>query len=317
MKKMNRLFELLNYINDRKKFNAQDLSEQFSVSKRTIIRDLKALEDMGVPIYSTTGPNGGYEILQSAKVPSIPLSMEEATGVLLSYEMLELYPDSPFKKDHIHTVSKIRASLPRNLLNEVDEFKKRISLDIPQRTTKNIFLKELLLAAISKTIINIEYESKSGCTRRNIYPFGIYMSNGLWYCGCYCYKRQEHVTLRVDRIVSLKESSEHHLEKPKDQSFAEWRKDEKIWDENELLFLHVSLTWKGCKMLDPHPQISHLIKVAADGSGEIKTKMSHDDLNWYGSIMLSMHTEIHVHEPKELIHWIIDKTSRIKEKYQN
>ncbi|MFD2444624.1 helix-turn-helix transcriptional regulator [Bacillus sp. CGMCC 1.16607] len=316
MKKMNRLFELLNYINDIKRFSTQDLVEHFSVSKRTIIRDLKILEDMGVPIYSTTGPNGGYEILQAAKVPSIPLSMEEATGVLLSYEMLELYPDSPFKKDHIPTVSKIRASLPRNLLNEVDEFKKRILLDVPHRTTKNIFLKELLLAAISKTIINIEYESKSGCTRRNIYPFGIYMSNGLWYCGCYCYKRQEHVTLRVDRIVSLEELDDNHLEKPEDQTFAEWRKMRKKCDEDKLLSLHISLTQKGCKMLDPEPHFAALIKVALDGTGEIKTKISPDDIDWYGSIMLSMHTEIHVHEPIELIDWIMNKTCNIREKYQ-
>ncbi|TQX65086.1 HTH domain-containing protein, partial [Clostridioides difficile] len=40
-------------------FTAGELAEEFSVSKRTILRDLQVLESIGFPLYSKVGAAGG------------------------------------------------------------------------------------------------------------------------------------------------------------------------------------------------------------------------------------------------------------------
>jgi predicted DNA-binding transcriptional regulator YafY len=53
-----RLLELLTRVQTMPRFTAQDLAEEFWVSRRTMLRDLGALFGMGVPLRSTPGPEG-------------------------------------------------------------------------------------------------------------------------------------------------------------------------------------------------------------------------------------------------------------------
>ena len=51
MNKSQRLLNMLMSISTKKKFNIRDLTAEFQVSKRTIIRDLQELSELGVPLY--------------------------------------------------------------------------------------------------------------------------------------------------------------------------------------------------------------------------------------------------------------------------
>ncbi|UOK58886.1 HTH domain-containing protein [Bacillus sp. OVS6] len=59
MSKFQRLFSILFYINRNRKVTADELSNEFGVSVRTIQRDLAELEQWGMPLYSKQGPHGG------------------------------------------------------------------------------------------------------------------------------------------------------------------------------------------------------------------------------------------------------------------
>lgn len=58
MSKAERLIEMLITINAKRDFTAGELAEEFSVSKRTILRDLRELEEAGFPLYSEVGAAG-------------------------------------------------------------------------------------------------------------------------------------------------------------------------------------------------------------------------------------------------------------------
>ena len=58
MSKAVRLIEIMITINAKKDFTAGELAEEFSVSRRTILRDLQELEQAGFPIYSEVGAAG-------------------------------------------------------------------------------------------------------------------------------------------------------------------------------------------------------------------------------------------------------------------
>lgn len=50
MSRAERLIELMITINAKRSFTAGELAEEFSVSKRTILRDLQVLESIGFPL---------------------------------------------------------------------------------------------------------------------------------------------------------------------------------------------------------------------------------------------------------------------------
>ena len=64
MSKAERLIEMMITINAKKDFTVGELAKEFSVSKRTILRDLQELEQAGFPLYSEVGAAGGYHILK-------------------------------------------------------------------------------------------------------------------------------------------------------------------------------------------------------------------------------------------------------------
>ena len=58
-----RLFRILYYLLDKGHATAPELAEKFEVSVRTIYRDVDAISSAGIPIYVTTGRNGGIQFL--------------------------------------------------------------------------------------------------------------------------------------------------------------------------------------------------------------------------------------------------------------
>ena len=83
MSKAERLIEMMITINTKKHFTVGELAEEFSVSKRTVLRDLQALEQAGFPLYSEVGAAGGYRILKERVLPPITFSENEAKAIFL------------------------------------------------------------------------------------------------------------------------------------------------------------------------------------------------------------------------------------------
>lgn len=57
--KIERLLEIIFYLLAHKKATSQQLAQHFSVSVRTIQRDIESLILAGIPIMANTGRNGG------------------------------------------------------------------------------------------------------------------------------------------------------------------------------------------------------------------------------------------------------------------
>lgn len=83
MAKSKRVIELMIAINQRKKFTARELADEFEVSIRTIMRDLQVLSELGVPLYTEYGPHGGYRVLRERQLPPITFSEQEAVAIFL------------------------------------------------------------------------------------------------------------------------------------------------------------------------------------------------------------------------------------------
>jgi len=56
---INRLFEIVYLLLNKKQMTANELAGHFEVSKRTILRDIDTLTTAGIPIYTSQGKSGG------------------------------------------------------------------------------------------------------------------------------------------------------------------------------------------------------------------------------------------------------------------
>ncbi len=63
--------------------SAGQLAEELEVSRRTILRDVEALGNAGVPIYSIRGPQGGFELWRGFRSQLTGLNEDEAESLFL------------------------------------------------------------------------------------------------------------------------------------------------------------------------------------------------------------------------------------------
>ncbi len=86
MNRMDRLFGLVVLLQHRKRLRAEDLASEFGVSRRTIYRDIYALNAAGVPIVSL--PGEGYELMEGYFLPPLVFSVAEASALVLGARLL-------------------------------------------------------------------------------------------------------------------------------------------------------------------------------------------------------------------------------------
>ncbi|MEQ8840072.1 MAG: HTH domain-containing protein [Acidimicrobiales bacterium] len=77
-----RLLNLLLLLQNGKRYTAAELADRLGVAERTVLRDVEALSQAGVPVYGTRGPGGGFELLETFEqtVPPLPPGLTPGTG---------------------------------------------------------------------------------------------------------------------------------------------------------------------------------------------------------------------------------------------
>jgi predicted DNA-binding transcriptional regulator YafY len=312
MQRTGRLFELMILFNRQTRFTVQELADQFGVSRRTMLRDLQLLSEMGVPLQSSPGVHGGYTVMRAQQLPPISLTTGEAIGLLMSYETLQAFPEGPFYDNHLSVITKLRSVLPQEVIQEVDEYRERVTIEVPRRQYTAPYLEAILQASKDGVHVEIEYESGSGRSTRIIYPYGLIAWEGFWYCPSYCYKRKEHVRFRVDRILHAERRADFQGEAP--TLTLQDIMDKK--HEGELpLLLRAELTLRGYNMSEWHPQMSRYLHRRADGTAWMETKVALSDLQIFAHFFLGLGQEVRVEAPAELVAYMREQVQAMRELY--
>lgn len=85
------------------------LARRFEVSVRTIERDLDALRQSGVPVWSEAGRSGGYGLDRDRTLPPLALTPAEALAITVT---LRAAGESPFAEAAQSAALKLLGSLP-------------------------------------------------------------------------------------------------------------------------------------------------------------------------------------------------------------
>ncbi len=208
MKKAERLQQMQRYVYRQRRFTLAELMEQFHISRRTAIRDVEALEEIGVPLYAEHGRYGGYRLLDTATLPPISFTAREVLALYFSMQALESFSGAAFGVSFDSINAKFLDIASPQQQKQIEQFRDRVAFYHHMEAEPGQCLEELLLAAADQRIVQISYPSSSYVSERRIQPFAVYVMEGYWYCRSYDMDIQQYRVFRCDRIQSIRRVEE-------------------------------------------------------------------------------------------------------------
>ncbi|TXK74644.1 YafY family protein [Paenibacillus sp. N3.4] len=317
MNKTQRLIQLMLAVNNRMKFTTKEMADEFGVSERTMHRDLQELSELGMPLYTEFGPNGGYRLLKKRMLPPILFSEQEAVAMFFAFQSLQFYGALPFEAESTSALNKFYHYLPADTKARIDSLKDRVSFWTPTRTQSSPYLEQILEASLDEQPLRMIYASKDGETERIIQPIGIYSSNGYWYLPSYCFLKEGFLLFRADRILLLEKAEVNHPSKNfASSSIAEWLKTghENVANSTPIK-LRVKLTKDGIRAYERRNGAESHIELNEDGSGLLQTEMDRSNLPHFSRYFLSLGAEALVEEPLEMVMWIREQIDTMRQAY--
>ena len=192
-----RLFRILYYVLEKGKVTANELSEKFEVSVRTIYRDIDVISSAGIPIYATQGKGGGIEIADDFVLKKSLLSEKEQEQILVALKGLE----------------GINKQYENKLLTKLSAFFKIkntnwIEVDFTNWQRGNEYdelFNDIKSAIINKNIIRFTYfSSNEKETSREVKPIRLLFKGWDWYVYTFCLLRNKFRYFKLSRIRDLK-----------------------------------------------------------------------------------------------------------------
>ncbi len=83
--RLSRLVTLLTLLQTKRTLTAGELAHRFSVGTRTIYRDIRTLEQAGIPVVTQEGK--GYSLLEGYRLPPVMFTREEAIALLTAEKL--------------------------------------------------------------------------------------------------------------------------------------------------------------------------------------------------------------------------------------
>jgi predicted DNA-binding transcriptional regulator YafY len=204
-KRLSRLTAILIQLQTKRLITSTALAQKFGVSVRTIYRDIRALEQAGVPVLTEDGK--GYSLMEGYKIPPIMFSESEANALITVEQLVQKNSDSSLIKEYTEAINKMRAVLLYATKEKADLLSNQIAVSPSfSNTSTSNSLTSIQQALTTYTVLKILYrsEQKGEITERQIEPFALYYSlQESWTVIAYCRLRKDYRMFRLDRILQL------------------------------------------------------------------------------------------------------------------
>ncbi len=159
--RISRVVQLLTTLQAGKSYAVDDLAKMFKMSRRTIFRDLKELQAVGVP-YHYDAKTAGYTMDPEFFLPPIDLNLQEALSLLLLVHKARNQIQLPFKNSALLAALKIENNLPTKIRHYCNTALRNISTRAGAQAPTDVLDKtfvQLEKAIAQKRKVNIRYHS--------------------------------------------------------------------------------------------------------------------------------------------------------------
>ena len=207
MKKFDRVTAILLHLQTHKVVRAEDLADLFRVSERTIYRDIRTLENAGVPIGAE--PGVGYYLDRAYSLPPVMFTRDEAAALLIGAKIIQNHVDEETVGEYQRAIDKVRSVLDASDRHYLDVIDKDIMVHLPRvaalSANADKWLRDCRTALSSMQSLQIDYAARPdiGKTTREVEPVGLYFYSHHWHLIAWCRLREDYRDFRLDRISSL------------------------------------------------------------------------------------------------------------------
>lgn len=206
MNRIDRISAILIQLQSRRVVKAADIAERFNISLRTVYRDVKTLEEAGIPLIGEAGV--GYSIMEGYRLPPVMFTKEEATAFLTAEKFVENLTDASTTAHYQSAMFKVRAILKtteKELLEGMDNRIEVLKTVNRQHVAANDHIQTILHSVSQKKVLAINYfaQHSQEHTKRYIEPVGIFYLSSYWHLIAYCRLRNDYRDFRIDRIKNL------------------------------------------------------------------------------------------------------------------
>jgi len=202
--KIDRLVSIIMILLDKKRIGAQELADMFEVSLRTIYRDMDTINMAGIPVCSTPGVGGGFEIMQNYKIDKNVFSTTDLSAILMGLSSIS----NMIRGDElVNALTKVKSFIPADRAKDIELKSNQIYIDLsPWMGNRNIqgYLETIKTALQERKLLSFEYADRYGnITARTAEPYQLVLKSSNWYWQGYCHKKNDFRLFKLSRMSNL------------------------------------------------------------------------------------------------------------------
>lgn len=203
MTRLIRLTNILLYLQSRRVITAREIADNFDITQRTVYRDIRALEEAGVPIIGEIGK--GYSLDDGYRIPPVMFTQQEINALLTAQQYFQKNADKSAYNDLTNVVTKIKAIIRYSEKEKAEKLEERLHIFSDNQTNETNLLSIIQLAITNCWVLKIKYHTfySDTVSNRSVEPLGVYLTKGNWIMVAFCQLRNELREFRIDRILNL------------------------------------------------------------------------------------------------------------------
>jgi len=314
MNRTDRLQAIITQLQSKKIVKAQEISDRFGISLRTVYRDIRALEEAGIPIGAEAGI--GYFLEESYHLPPVMFTNTEASALLLAGKLMPYLADKKVNEDYQDALIKVRSVLSNTDKEKLEKIENGLNVlrySPSFQQPDSIFIHDIQDALVKQQVVEIHYFSKykQENSVRKVEPISLLYYGLNWHLIAWCKLRKEFRDFRMDRIKAVNPTElryERNLEKDFKnylktvEDSMQFHKIKLKVDESTLMNMSESKYWYG------------FTEEEKDKS-EIILNFLNPDIHGFANWVLNYGAGVDIIEPKELKELVSEKVKKLCHKY--
>ncbi|MER6775873.1 MULTISPECIES: WYL domain-containing protein [unclassified Streptomyces] len=209
-----RLLSLLSLLQTRRDWPGRRLAERLEVSPRTVRRDVDRLRELGYPIVSAKGPDGGYRLDAGTELPPLLFDDEQAVALAVALQVAAT-TGVGIEEAAARALATVRQVMPARLRHRIDMLRftavERPAVRPLPPVDGNVLM-AVSAAARACEVLRFDYTPApragapdgapaAGLPPRRVEPHHLVTWCGRWYLVAWDLDREDWRSFRADRMA--------------------------------------------------------------------------------------------------------------------
>ena len=201
-----RLLSLLSLLQARRDWPGALLAERLRVSPRTVRRDVDRLRELGYPIVTAKGPDGGYRLGAGTQLPPLLFDDEQAVALAVALR-IATSAGAGVEEAAARALNTVRQVMPARLRHRVDTLQVTAVERAGSPRVDSGVLMAISGAVHAREVLRFDYATPStapdpaATPPRRVEPHHLVTRGGRWYLVAWDLDRDDWRTFRADRIT--------------------------------------------------------------------------------------------------------------------